>query len=195
MDFKIQSCLLTDVLFCSSLIPKNSYIVELYGLMDELSSAFNFMLFYAQQSDIIEKEVCDLLQENIYFLSKTIIPETSRIYFTPLYQHEKLEAVKWNFLIDKYRIILENVDNKKFVSQWNNELALWVNEARVRTRKIERFMVSPTPNKTEDILYNDIFVDKDTLIWLNKSEVWLNLITFFNELSDVLFKVGVLFNG
>jgi cob(I)alamin adenosyltransferase len=182
----------TEVLFCPQSVPKSSYIVELYGLIDELSSALSFVLFYSGKMKI-EQKIIDLLEETNQFLSKKIIPDISYVYFNSPLNHSEYDMKPWNDISDKFARISKNKKNKGFVSHWDNEMALWLNESRVRARRIERYMVSSTQNGGHAIEIKD--VDYKLMNWLCCSQPWNEMISFFNKMSTLMFKIGVGLNG
>ena len=182
----------TEVLFCEYSVSKSSYIVELYGLIDELSSALSFVLFYSGKMKI-EQKIIDLLEETNQFLSKKIIPDISYVYFNSPYRHSQYDIKSWSELEEKFASISKDKKNMGFVSHWSNEIALWLNEARVRARKIERHMVSAGQNGKHIV---EIQNSECALTnWLCCSKNWKKMIDFFNKMSTFMFKIGVELNG
>jgi len=165
---KESSLLDTEVLFCQDPVSKNHFIVNLYGLVDEVSSGLNFTLYYAQNNEAAEElvNVCEKLN---VFLSQKAIPDMSLAYFHP---YVEIDMTPWNKMCADCLSAVGGIEKDGFVLLWKNELSLWINESRTRVRRIERFMISH-----------------------NNTDCWLEMIQFFNQMSDFLFKMGVLLNG
>jgi cob(I)alamin adenosyltransferase len=181
-----DTSLYTEVLYCSQPISKNNYIIELYGLIDEFSSALSFVLNEVNEN----KEIFILLEKTNQFLSKKVIPDISYIYFNPHIEY-KTHMEDWSKLENEFFEFIQSVESVDFISNWNNNAALWLNESRVRARKIERYMVFIAQNHPYSM--SDA-LDVESIDYHQNSQEWEGIIDFFNELSSFLYKLGVLLN-
>ena len=163
-----SSSLNTEVLFCNDFVSKSHFIVNLYGLVDEVGSGLNFILYYARNNIKAEELVSICGRLNI-FLSQKAIPDISLAYFHP---DIEIDMTQWDKISAACLLAVDGIENNGFVLLWENELNLWINESRTRVRKIERFMSSH-----------------------HGAGHWVDMIQFFNQMSDFLFKMGVLLNG
>ncbi len=156
----------TDVLYGGKVL-KGSNVMNVYGLIDELVSSVHFVSFYMKDIDL--KSLIDGIN---VFLYSTVISDFSAMCYG---HNDKIRVGSWNEMSSKIHDCVNSIksDNNSFVFKWNNHLCLWLNESRVRSRCIERYIVE----KFRDVNAIELIVD------------------FFNLLSNFFFEIGVSYNS
>lgn len=160
---------------------KSHEIVKLYGLIDELNSSLAFASYHAEKEKIVNLSA--YLEALSRFLAGEVLIILSQIYCAR--SEDELATVEINKYEDFNNTYGEKMaqelddDIQGFVYRWNNNTSLWINEARVRTRRLERYLVS----------LGDICGTK------KKKELWNLSVDFFNNLSTLLFYIGVWVNN
>jgi len=183
----------TEILFSSQKISKSHAIVELYGQIDEVSSALDFVTYYAYAAEMLS--VATYSEALSRYLSQEILALLSQLYIARCKDDLIFDAKKCENFTNKFNddILLSNIkapETHIFVHRWKNEVVLWLNEVRVRIRRLERHLTNML-----DEIQNDIYYSSDIQAMRERVIAWLCVIDFVNKLSTFLFNLGVNLNG
>jgi cob(I)alamin adenosyltransferase len=153
----------TTAFECSQRFSKSSAIAEALGSLDELNSFLGIVKAKSQQ--LIAKSLREI-QENLFIIQAQVAGVDKKI------SEEKIKEVEK---------IIDNIEKeipplKSFIIPGANEISAMFDFARTLARKTERRLVAVSEE-------NKVFIDKNTLAYLNRLSSLLYAFARFSALE------------